>query len=196
MQEASRTSYLHNGWPEDSVLLCSFLMTLMPQLSLPLQAAASIAFAVLAPPSSFAVVVPPDAASSSDSDTLRQQQGCGVCGEQERAQGPPNTAVSSSSVPYSPECPTSTSPETVVAAPPPPKVSVSGRYIEDCKLSQPSSEARDPRAAEALWYVTQELLAEKLLGQPPRKEGEWQPEQAGTVVEMVGQTVPNSKSDQ
>lgn len=34
-------------------------------------------------------------------------------------------------------------------------VSVSGRYIEDCRLSQPGGEARDPEAAAACWQVTQ-----------------------------------------
>lgn len=33
------------------------------------------------------------------------------------------------------------------------RLSLSGRYIEDCRLSLPSSEARDQVAASAVWQV-------------------------------------------
>ncbi|GAX83206.1 hypothetical protein CEUSTIGMA_g10632.t1 [Chlamydomonas eustigma] len=38
-------------------------------------------------------------------------------------------------------------------------VSFSGRYIEDCRLSLPSPEASNPQAASALWQVTQEMIS-------------------------------------
>lgn len=131
------------------------------------QAAASVAFAALAPPSAFAVVVPgyswehmhctsegcsqscPDGNDASSEGSGRQNGNNGnpkvdlnqegSCLEQSRDQKRPDVADQGV------------------------KVSLSGRYIEDCRLSQPSSEARSPEAAAALWQVTQEILVTRLL---------------------------------
>ena len=129
------------------------------------QAAASVAFAALAPPSAFAVVVP----GSSDSTWVHMHCTSGGCGQsyphgddagsKDSNNGNPNDDFNreGSCLEHSrgQKCPDIANQGA--------QISLSGRYIEDCRLSQPSSEARSPEAAAALWQVTQELLVTRLL---------------------------------
>ena len=128
------------------------------------QAAASVAFAALAPPSAFAVTVqapsgalwecapgvqscPGDADASPDDRSVREDKD-GPDGHRfinRKGSSPEQSVGGSSRVGLGTQ------------------LSLSGRYIEDCRLSQPSSEARSPEAAAALWSVTQELLVTRLL---------------------------------
>ena len=128
-------------------------------LKTPEQAAASIAFAALAPAVQFTVLVeepgegatgvPPCCPSSSSQGA--HSDGCGA--GTGAGSGGPVPDVGSGQCGCSPqEAPSGSG-----------RLSVSGRYIEDCRLSQPSSEARDPDAAAALWEVTQEII-----GREPR----------------------------
>jgi hypothetical protein len=110
------------------------------------QAAASVAFVVAAPASLMAVKVVVDdgrgscaACVDGTSSTAGVAPWCGGAGAgaaAEQQDGGVSTA--------------------------PPAVSVSGRYIEDCRLSLPAPDARDPAAEAALWQVTQELLLSRL----------------------------------
>ena len=129
-------------------------------LKSPEQAAASVAFAALAPAVQFAVLVeelteggatgvPPCCPSSSSQGAC--SDGCGTG----------TVAGSGGPVPHVGPGQSGCSPQEAPSGSN--HLSVSGRYIEDCRLSQPSSEARDADAATALWEITQEIIGRKPL---------------------------------
>jgi hypothetical protein len=138
----------------------------MRLLKTPEQAAASIAFAALAPPSLFATKQDAPApapapccgtgpSAGAGSGTACSSGACGIAPEAGTAsdeptmQGEPAVAGTSGGSCCAPPAPAGPqAPGYLIKG-----LSVSGRYIEDCRLSQPSPEARDIRAELALWQV-------------------------------------------
>ncbi|KAG1668665.1 hypothetical protein FOA52_001273 [Chlamydomonas sp. UWO 241] len=142
------------SWLQAAVAAAGSGLAAMGALKTPDQAAASVAYALAAPAALLAVRASPPA------DARGRAPCCGAgvhgCGDKALPRGANNAGG----------CPPSGSGggggggskggghqdgRSARAS-----VSASGRYIEDCRLSQPAPEARDPDAAAALWQVRHE----------------------------------------